>query len=185
MKKRWIILGGVCFSIILFEIGILQLNGDCLQVTFFDVGQGDAIFIETPENRQILIDGGRTSLKILYPFESLENQAVKSTNNSSIVARLVFGDHSFLFTGDAYQTIEKELLKRGAVLDSDFLKIAHHGSKYSSSPEFIGEVSPEAAVISAGKDNKYGHPNQDTLDRLAGIKVLRTDQSGDIVIRMK
>lgn len=80
--------------------------------------------------------------------------------------------------------MERELKNRGAVLDSDVLKVGHHGSKTSSSQEFIQAVSPEIAVIQCGKDNRYGHPNSETLETLGmlGIKILRTDISGDIKI---
>lgn len=239
-----------------------------LEVDFFDIGQGDAIFIETSDNHQILIDGGPGSvvleklgaempfwdrtidliilthphedhvsglikvlenyevenvlwtgismetaifkkwqeaikeakiytaqsgqmviadkmvLEIIYPFESLENREVKNIDDTSIVSRLVFGDNSFLFTGDAFQSVEKQMVERGIYLSSGILKVGHHGSKTSSSQEFIEKVLPEMAVISAGKDNKYGHPNQETLATLEkyGIRIFRTDQQGDIKI---
>lgn len=246
-----------------------------LEVTFFDVGQGDSIFIETPQNQQILIDGGpnetvleklgkeiffwdrtidlivlthpekdhmaglievlkrykvenilwtgvvrdtaeyrewqrlvkeeganiyiassglriyggptsrgRYDLVVLHPFESLEGKELKDSNNTSIVVRLVFGETSFLFTGDAYQSAERELIKKGAEIDTDVLKVAHHGSKTSSAEEFIEAVSPEIAVISVGQDNKYGHPHPEVLEVLQkyGRNILRTDQNGDIKI---
>ncbi len=133
------------------------------------------------------ISGGRTSgrrsdLLVLYPFDNLEGKKVSNTNNTSIVARLVYGENSFLFTGDAYQAVERELIKGGGDIDSDILKVGHHGSKNSNSQEFIGAVSPEVAVISVGQDNKYGHPSPEVLQNLAGIRVLRTDLDGDIKI---
>lgn len=261
----------ILFSLnILAWLAVFDTASQGLEVTFFDVGQGDAIFIETPQRHQILIDGGpdetileklgenlpfwdrtidlvilthpehdhlagllevlkrykvedilwtgvvkdtaeyeewqrlireegaqikivqagqeikarRTVLRILYPFESLEGQEFKDSNNASIIARLVFGQTSFLFTGDVYKSVEKELLLSLAKqqLDSDILKVGHHGSKTSSAKEFIEEVSPEIAVISVGKDNKYGHPHQETLQNLEGIKIFRTDLDGDIKI---
>ena len=126
------------------------------------------------------IEGGPTSINILYPLESLEGQESKDSNNTSIVARLVFGENSFLFTGDAPQSVEKKLLE--TAIDSDILKIGHHGSKTSSAQDFIGVVSPEVTVISAGKDNKYGHPAPEVLQNLSGVKILRTDLDGDIKI---
>jgi len=239
------------------------------EITFFDVGQGDAILIETPGRNQILIDGGpdstileklnkmpfwdrtidllilthpdndhitglvhvlssykvenilwtgavkqaavfekwqeliekenariltakagqeitadRTLLQVLFPFDSLEGKSVKDTNNTSIVLKLDIGEISFLFAGDVYESTERELVRRGIDLSSDILKVGHHGSKTSTSTEFIGEVLPETAVISAGSDNSYGHPHKETLDTLEkyDITIFRTDLQGDIKI---
>ena len=109
---------------------------------------------------------------------------MKDSNNTSIVTRLVFGEKSFLFAGDIEKSMEKKLIESGAEIDSDVLKVAHHGSKTSSIPEFVEKVSPEVAVISVGKENKYGHPHEETLDTLGkyGIDILRTDLNGDIKI---
>ena len=130
------------------------------------------------------IKASGTVLAILYPFENLEGKVFEDSNNTSIISKLVFGKNSFLFTGDAYKNVEGELINKKAEIDSDVLKVAHHGSKTSSSEEFIKAVSPEIAVISAGRENKYGHPNQEVLELLEkyGIRVLRTDKDGDIKI---
>ncbi len=266
---------------ILVSLAVYDLSRrNFLEVDFFDVGQGDAIFIQTPEGRQILIDGGPSSaileklggslpfwdrtldliilthpendhllglievlknyevgnilwtgivrdtenykewerliakeqgkeekanifiakagqkiylseqspdqyVEILYPFEGLEGKSFEDSNNTSIVNKLIFGENSFLFPGDIYKSAEKEILEKGGIdVGSDVLKISHHGSKTSSAEEFIAKVSPEVAVISAGKDNKYGHPSPETLEALEkyGITVLRTDVKGDIKI---
>lgn len=123
-------------------------------------------------------------IEIFYPFETLEGKEFKNSNNTSIVAKLVFGENSFLFTGDAEKDVEKELIIKKLSIDSDILKIAHHGSKTSSSDDFVKMVSPQIAVISAGKGNSYGHPHKEVLEVLAkyGIKILRTDLDGDIKI---
>jgi competence protein ComEC len=243
-----------------------------LEVVFFDVGQGDAIFIETPDGFQVLIDGGpglavleklgqemafydRTIdliilthpehdhyfglfevlkryeiknilwtgivrdtaeweewmklleeeganiiiaeagqkiiiqqdplifLEVLHPFENLEGQETKYTNDTSIVAELVFNNVSFLLTGDITKKIEKQLVDEYIDLESDILKVAHHGSKTSSSLEFVEAVSPSVAVISAG-ENRWGHPNQETLANLEefGIDILITKELGDVKI---
>lgn len=106
-------------------------------------------------------------------------------NNYSAVIRLTFGSTSFLFTGDAGSISEFEILASSRVVDlkSTVLKVGHHGSSYSSSQAFLDKVRPQYAVISVGKDNDYGHPAKETLDKLAaiGAKVYRTDQHGTIV----
>lgn len=123
-------------------------------------------------------------IEVLFPLESLEGKEMKDSNNSSIIAKLVFGENSFLFTGDIYKSAEKKLIDGGLDLNSDVLKVSHHGSKTSSGEEFLAAISPEIAVISVGKDNSYGHPHSETLETLAkyDIKVLRTDRDGDIKI---
>lgn len=147
--------------------------------------------------RGMIIDlGGGAELQILFPDQDVTNW---ETNDASIVARLVYGENEFLLTGDSPQKIERYLISldqreaencAGTVdtcfrLESDVLKPGHHGSKTSTAPDYVATVKPEYAVISAGKDNKYGHPNQETLDTLnkSGIKILRTDQSGTIIFK--
>jgi len=100
------------------------------------------------------------------------------------VARLDFGENSFLFTGDITETEEKDLIFSSPdALPADFLKIAHHGSKYATSVEFLDSVKPKEAIISVAQNNRYGHPTEEVLSRLEerGITILRTDQSGDII----
>jgi competence protein ComEC len=105
-------------------------------------------------------------------------------NANSVVLRLTYGNFSMLFTGDAEAETEQALIKSGAPLRAQVLKVGHHGSRYATSAKFLAAVGPEAAVISCGADNRYGHPAQQTLDRLrkAGVNVYRTDLSGEIAI---
>ncbi|KPJ71507.1 hypothetical protein AMJ50_01800 [Parcubacteria bacterium DG_74_3] len=119
---------------------------------------------------------------VLNPLESPEGQELENSNNTSIVLRLIFNGQSFLFTGDIYKSIEKKLLGKGIALGSNVLKIGHHGSKTSTSEDFLEGVLPEIAVISVGRGNSYGHPHAETLATLNkyDIKVLRTDLNGDI-----
>ena len=88
--------------------------------------------------------------------------------------------------GDAEKSLEYRLLldSKFQILDSDVLKVGHHGSKTSSAEEFLAAVSPEVALIQVGRKNRYGHPHQEVLDRLSavGAKILRNDLDGDIVI---
>lgn len=106
-------------------------------------------------------------------------------NNYSAVLKLTYGRISFLFTGDAEDLSEAEMLKKGRDLKATVLKVGHHGSSSSTTEEFLGVVSPQYAVISVGADNDYGHPAPTVLKRLneAGARVYRTDLSGTIVAK--
>lgn len=129
-----------------------------------------------------VLDNG-VVLEILFPSASTLGW---DANTSSIVARLSYGDESFLFTGDSPQSIEKYLVaKNGGSLNSTVLKLGHHGSRTSSSKEFLSAINPEYAVISAGKDNKYGHPHQEVTDILVELKIpaVSTYEQGTIVFK--
>jgi len=130
------------------------------------------------------IHSGQVMLNILYPPENMQNQRSSDLDDTSTVVKVVFGENSFLFTGDLSREAERELLEKGIDLDSDVLQVGHHGSRTSTDPEFIEAVLPDLAVISLGRDNKHGHPHQETLDTLEsyGVAVLRTDWHGDIKI---
>ncbi len=121
---------------------------------------------------------GDATFTVIAPNGSYDN-----TNNYSIGIRLVHGENSFLFIGDAEEEAETDILQNGLEVFADVLKVAHHGSNSSSSKAFIDAVSPTYAVISCGEDNSYGHPTAETLNTLrgAGIKVYRTDEQGSIV----
>ena len=101
-------------------------------------------------------------------------------NDSSIVLRLDFGSTSYLFTGDISTSVEKDLLDKD--INVDVLKVAHHGSDYSSSEKFIEKVNPKYAIISVGYNNKYNHPSKVILERLKNSIVYRTDKDGTIKI---
>ena len=270
-KKQKIGLLAILFlvTIIVWIFVFRQENSKFLKVKFFDVGQGDSIFIETMDKKQILIDGGpdlsilekigrempfydryidlvilthpeydhinglievvkryqvgaiittgvineteqykewlkiieeknipiylakvggeidfgnNIKMDILYPFENLAGKEVSNTNNSSIVSKLIYIDFKVLFTGDIEKSAENKLVNSGTDLKSDILKIAHHGSKTSTSEEFLKAVNALMAVIEVGKDNQYGHPHQEVLDRLANLEIFRTAKDGDIEI---
>jgi competence protein ComEC len=106
-------------------------------------------------------------------------------NNDSLVLRLRFGRHTFLLNGDVERPIESRMLEDGELSRTDVLKVAHHGSKTSSTDAFLDAVQPLFAVISVGKDNSYGHPNREVIERLAAYHaaVFRTDEDGLISIR--
>jgi competence protein ComEC len=271
-KFVFFVLGILFLLNVLAWIAVFDLaKPQFLEVNFFDVGQGDAIFIQTPKRNQILIDGGQSSvileklgkempfwdrsidliilthperdhlvgllevlkkykvenifwtgikrdipeyqewqklikkekakiyiipfvqkvtigkdisMNFLYPVENLADKEYQNSNDTSIVAKLNFNQNSFLFTGDISKSIEEELINYYQNLKSDVLKVAHHGSKTSTSEEFLKEILPKIAIISVGKENPYGHPHQEVLEILNkfGIRVLRTDENGDIKI---
>ena len=262
----------------IFVLGLLALTGILWWQVFYlekpelkfyvlDVGQGDAIFIETPSKNQVLIDGGpdRSVLKELgevmpfwdrnidlvvlthpnldhaaglvdvlknykvgmyldagddYPLAEYEElkrivsekniQYVRvkrgtrftldeeveflvlspeklvegDPNFNSIIAKLSFGEVDFLLTGDAEKGEELKLVQNGDNLESEVLKAGHHGSKTSSNPLFLEKVSPQYALISVGRQNRYGHPASEVLNNLAlaGAKIFRTDVDSRIKI---
>ncbi len=132
---------------------------------------------------KIKIKAGNVEIDILYPFENLAGKELKNTSNDTgVVAKLTYGKDSFIFTGDISSVAEKELVNSKENILSDVLKVAHHGSKYSTSDLFLQNANPKIAVISVGAKNTYGHPTPEVLQRLEkyDIKVLRTDQAGDI-----
>jgi competence protein ComEC len=128
--------------------------------------------------------GGGAVIDILFPDRDISSWA---TNDGSVVARLTYGKTSIMLTGDASIKTEKIILSENtsAQLSSTILKVGHHGSRTSTSPLFVKAVSPIYAFISDGKDNKYGHPHQDTLNTLFsfGAKIFRTDLLGNIIFK--
>lgn len=247
----------------------LKLPDGKLHVWFLDIGQGDAIFVQAPDGRQVLIDGGPDGtilrrlgevmpfydktidmvvlthpdtdhlaglvnvlerykvplifetgmacptslcarweeakeqerseainaylgqeavlgddlkLLVLHPFENLESNILSKRNNGGIVLKLIYGSQSVLLTADIEKQVENKLVVSGADLNSDFLKVAHHGSKTSTSENFLKAVSPLAAFIGVGAENRYGHPTAEVLSRLenSGVKYYRTDTDGTV-----
>lgn len=246
---------------------IFERHPDVLRVSFIDVGQGDAILIESPEGVQLLVDGGRdrsvvrelprligpldrsidmvlathpdadhigglpevfsryrvayylapniahetpqverldaalaaeeevslvarrgmrihlgkeTYADVLYPDHDVSRG---DTNAGSAVMRVVYGDTSFMLTGDAPDAVEEYLITLdGKRLDSDVLKAGHHGSRSSTSARWLSIVTPDVVVISAGKDNSYGHPHEEVIDRIrtSGAEIVSTITSGTI-----
>ncbi len=280
--KVFILSGLIVLNFLLFFfIGGTKLGE--LKIYFFDVGQGDSIFIETEDDKQVLIDGGpdnkliqrlseampfwdrtidlvilthtdndhlvgllevlkrykvkgiietgieckkpeclawkelkekekaavilvklgeavvldkNTKILILNPLENLSDKKVSKTNNTSIVAKLIYGSgegfskagiasgYSVLLAGDIEKQIEEKLILAGIDIDTDYLKIPHHGSKTSTTEEFLENTSPLMAFISLGRDNPYGHPHQEVTERLEkrSIKYYRTDELGTILL---
>ncbi len=280
-KKDWFVLT-VLGLVLTFTFFVEHADGK-LHVYFLDVGQGDAIFVETPSGKQVLVDGGPGNIvlqrlaevmplfdksidlvvsthpdadhlsglvsvlerygvpKILEtgmqcdtslcgqwqevkkekqpeitdaflgqeidvgdgvkflvfnPTESLSGKFLPKRNNGGIILKLVYGSQSVLLTADVEKPVEEKLVQSGVKIDSDFLKVAHHGSKTSSTENFLKKTSPLLAFIEVGKDNKYGHPTREVLQRLEDFKIpyYRTDMDGtvelvldgkDYVVKMK
>jgi competence protein ComEC len=124
--------------------------------------------------------------EFLWPEDSDADAAPAAKNNDSLVLRLKFGNETLLLPGDAEKQAERTMLAEyhGDELRADVLKVGHHGSKNSTTQEFLEAVHPKIAVISAGEDNPYGHPSRELLERLenAGVLVLRTDRDGAVHI---
>lgn len=125
-----------------------------------------------------VVDGAQFS--VLSPYEKEDNK-----NDSSIVLHSEIGGLSWIFTGDMGEEGERELLSTFPQLQADILKVGHHGSKTSSSTLFLEQLQPKAALISVGKENRYGHPHGDVIGNLErnGIKVFRTDEDGSIIYK--
>ncbi|MGL5712914.1 MAG: ComEC/Rec2 family competence protein [Paraclostridium sp.] len=265
-------------KLIFVIITIIPLLTSCnkdnlLSVHIIDVGQGDSILIQTPDNNNILVDGGHEDSGLIIkkflkhqkvknidfiiathpdtdhigsldyiidkfdvshvymPNKSTDSDAyynliescsnknlnpqflskgdtinldnnIKITvlnpyythydnNSNSIVFKLEYKNKSFLFTGDTTEAVENELIQEYNLEDIDFLKVAHHGSKNSTSSNFLKEVNPDVAAISCGYNNQYNHPHKETINRLIeeNISIYRTDKqrhlsffsNGDII----
>ena len=135
--------------------------------------------VRYPVPNEMLKLDDNTYITFLAPIGDYEN-----LNNYSIVCKLVHGDNSFLFTGDIESDAEEALVRSGADVSSDVIKIPHHGSATSSSYYFLKNVRPEYAVLEVGAFNDYGHPDKDILQRYEefGCKIYRTDYFGSVVL---
>ncbi|MCH8311327.1 MAG: ComEC family DNA internalization-related competence protein, partial [Chloroflexi bacterium] len=262
-------------GVVLLWSANLSLADGRLYVTFIDVGQGDAVFIQTPQGHQVLIDGGRDSGKLLqtlgqrmpfwdrsldlvvvshshedhigalsevlrrynvaavldnpYPFNSaarveflslveanrsilihanqgqiiqlgegvsmevlnppqpLMGGTLSDVDNNSTVIRLVYGNTSFLLTGDLGRQGELSLIDRGLNLESSVLKVSHHGSQTSSTLEFLEKVNTMLVVVPVGEDNRFDHPSPQVMDLLEAVtgsldRVFTTAESGNITL---
>lgn len=143
------------------------------------IGEEGAESIRSIYGMNIIFKSG-AQLQTIYPFDNVESS--DDSNEESVVIRLDFGNNSFLFTGDIPSGTENVLVNSGIDLNVDVLKIAHHGSKSSTSDKFLEVVSPEDAIISVGENNIYKHPSKEILDKLENrlIRIWRTDKEGDI-----
>ena len=103
----------------------------------------------------------------------------------SCIKELNIDNYKFLFMGDAGVEVEEDLIEKYNLQDIDVLKVGHHGSKTSSSKKFIDEIEPKYSIISVGKNNRYGHPNNEVLNNIKDSKIYRTDLDGSIMFKIK
>lgn len=138
--------------------------------------------IETFAPLSVVFPNG-ARLETIYPDDGINSQHKISSNETSIVMKLTYGEHSFLFTGDLPDTKESELL----VGDIEVLKVGHHGSKHSTSDLFLDRITPEYGVVSVGSNNRYGHPTPEVIEKLQirNIEIFRTDKEGTITFMCK
>lgn len=157
---------------------VTEYDSDAFQALLKYAGR-QGVELAVPEAGDVFYVG-IASVQFISPSRVYENE-----NDLSLVVRIVYGNTSFLFTGDAEWDAEHDMVDSGYELSADLLKVGHHGSDSSSSYVFLREVMPTYAVISVGEDNTYGHPTEDVLSRLrdAGTEIYRTDLHGDIICR--
>ena len=173
-------IGGLDDVIKTFDIGSIYMPKVTADTKTFedvlDAAESKNLMINTAKSGVSIMDTEDLSVKFLAPTLDI----YENTNDYSAVVKVVYGETSYLFTGDAEEFSENLITDD---VNADVLKVGHHGSSTSTSTEFLKKVSPASAVISCGKDNSYGHPHSETLQKLAdmGTAVYRTDELGTIV----
>ena len=120
-----------------------------------------------------------------YTFNFLNSSLYDNENDNSLVTYFKYLDYTFLYMGDVSSTRETDIIKKYNLEKITILKVGHHGSKTSSSKEFINEINPKYSIISVGKNNRYGHPNKEVLNNLDNSKIYRTDEDGSIMFKIK
>ena len=115
----------------------------------------------------------------------LNNKDYGNENDNSSVIYTELNHYKFLFMGDASVEVEEDLIEKYNLNNIDVLKVGHHGSRTSSSKEFINDINPKYSIVSVGKNNRYGHPNDSVLDNLENSKIYRTDEDGSIMFKIK
>jgi len=176
-------IGGLIAVLDRFQVEEIWLNGDTsTSKTYNDfmsrVNAEGASIQEALRGQSI--EAGVLSFLILHPVKPL----VGDTNNNSVVLKLSYGNIDFLFTGDAEEEAEAGILQSGLTVQADILKVGHHGSRSSSSTQFLDAVEPELAIYMAGEGNRYGHPHEETIIALTevGAEIYGTDIHGTIVL---
>ena len=115
----------------------------------------------------------------------LQTKEYDNENDNSNVIFTELNGYNFMFMGDASSITEKEIINKYSLPDIDVLKVGHHGSRTSSSKDFINEINPKYSIISVGKNNRYGHPNKEVLNNLGESKIYRTDEDGSVMFKIK
>jgi competence protein ComEC len=146
------------------------------------VEQKEIRYIEGKRDQEFGL-GSEVKLQILHPQTTLLRNTRSDLNSNSVIIRMIHGDNCFLFTGDAEEPTEAQLVRQD-IGPCDVLKVPHHGSNHSSTTPFLNEVAPKIAVISLGVDNRYGHPGEEAMERLerTGAEIYRTDTMGTVTI---
>lgn len=178
-------IGGTSFVLEEYKIGAIFISGNFSDNANYNQALKLAEIKNVPvylakTGTNIYLDNyKKTKFEILYPDKDV---SFEESNKSSIIGRLVYGENEFMLTGDAYVSEEDHLVASGFNIASDILKLGHHGSKTSSSVSFLKAVKPEVAIVSASKNNTYGHPHPEITKRVSqlGIKILETSQNGTI-----
>lgn len=180
-------IGGLLEILKTFEVGAVLEPGTRPETAIYQefekavADEGAKKILARRGIKMVMDEKAGITLDILFPDRDVSET---KTNDGSIVAKLIYGNTAVMFSGDAPEGIERYLvLLDGANLQSNLLKVGHHGSRTSSSAEFLAATSPTFAVISVGANNSYKHPHQEVLERLKnfGIEILRTDQLGTII----
>lgn len=178
-------IGGVDDIIRNFEIGTIYMPKVQTNTKTFedvlDAVKEKELTISTPKVKDTF-RVGQAECQVLAV-----NNKSKNLNLTSIVIQMKFDSMTYLFTGDAEKEVEEKILEENKDIKANILKVGHHGSDTSSSEKFIQAVAPEISIISVGRDNSYGHPNQDIIARLEEkeSKIYRTDEVGNIFIEQK
>lgn len=180
-------LGGLVEVAKKYQIGRVLVNGRTASTTVYQAW--DTVLAEKHILQDSVHAGDRVMLDrdvyldILGPFSEDDIPESQKANDTMVVARLTYHNNHMLFMGDIEKGDEIRLVESGTALESDLLKVAHHGSEYATTRLFLEKVLPKFAVISVGAGNRYGHPTQETLERLGATraKLFRTDLDGRII----
>jgi competence protein ComEC len=173
--------GGAVEVLKKYSIATLILNkeytgGDDKQIV--DLARARGVKIVYARRGQVIDLGGGAYVTILFPDRDVSEL---ESNTASIGLKVTYGEVDFILTGDMPSTVEEYLARIDeGFLDAEILKLGHHGSKTSTSDNFLKAVSPDYAIVSAGADNTYGHPNKEVINRLFGIQVLETSKASTI-----